>query len=152
MAKQFELEHFGPVAISHVGENLDAVFLAEHKIKVSSEKRLLKMGYERIKEKVKAIRQAYRKAVTEGRRSGRGKLVYDNWDKLKTLWGGSPAVTTLTNSISSFESYSQDSEGVAKKEAEPEETLPNDFNANTSSISSGTIATPEERKCQKFKE
>ena len=78
MAKQFELEHFGLVAISHVGENLDAVFLAEHKIKVSSEKRLLKMGYERIKEKVKAIRQAYRKAVTEGRRSGRGKLVYDN--------------------------------------------------------------------------
>ena len=152
MAKQFELEHFGPVAISHVAENLDAVFLAEHKIKVSSEKRLLKMGYERIKEKVKAIRQAYRKAVTEGRRSGRGKLVYDNWDKLKTLWGGSPAVTTLTNSISSFESYSQDSEGEAEKEAEPEETLPNDFNANTSSISSGTIATPEERKCQKFKE
>lgn len=110
------------------------------------------MGYERIKEKVKAIRQAYRKAVTEGRRSGGGKLVYDNWDKLKTLWGRSPAVTTLTNSISSFESYSQDFEGEAEKEAEPEETLPNDFNANTSSISSGTIATPEERKCQKFKE
>ena len=152
MAKQFELEHFGPVAISHVGDKLDGAFLAEHKIKVLSEKRLLKMGYERIKEKAKAIRQAYRKAVTEGRRSGRGKLVYDNWDKLKTLWGGSPAVTTLTNSISSFESYSQDSEGEAKKEAEPEETLPNDFNANTSSISSGTIATPEERKCQKFKE
>lgn len=64
------------------------------------------MGYERIKEKAKAIRQAYRKAVTEGRRSGSGKLVCDNWDKLKILWGGSRVVTTLTNSISLFESYS----------------------------------------------
>ena len=32
------------------------------------------MGYERIKEKVKGIRQDYRRAVTEGRRSNSGKL------------------------------------------------------------------------------
>ena len=50
----------------------------------------------------------------ERRRPGSGKLVCDNWDKLKTLWGESPAITTLTNSISSFESYSQDSEGEAE--------------------------------------
>ena len=56
------------------------------------------MEYERIKEKIKAVlRQGYRKAVTEGPRFGSGKLVCDNWDKLKTLWGGSSAVTTLTN-------------------------------------------------------
>ena len=30
MAKQFEQEHFGPVAISHVGADLDAASLAEH--------------------------------------------------------------------------------------------------------------------------
>ena len=65
MAKQFELEHFGPVAISHIRDNQDVASLAEHKIKVLSEKRLLKFGYERIKKKVKAIRQDYRKAVTE---------------------------------------------------------------------------------------
>ena len=28
MAKQFEVEHFGPVAISHVADNLDAASLA----------------------------------------------------------------------------------------------------------------------------
>ena len=44
MAKQFELEYFGPVAIYHVGENLDAVFLAEHKIKVSSVKKTIENG------------------------------------------------------------------------------------------------------------
>ena len=38
MVKQFELEHLEPVAISHVRDNLDAASLAEHKIKVSSEK------------------------------------------------------------------------------------------------------------------
>ena len=130
MAKQSELEHFGQVAISHVRDNLDAASLVEHKIKVSSEKRVLKMGYERIKEKVKAIQQDHRKPVTEGRRPGSGKLICDNWDKLKTLWGGSPAATTLTNSISSFESNSQDSEGEAEKETKPEETVPEDISAN----------------------
>ena len=107
------------------------------------------MGYERIKEKVKATQQYHGKAVTEGRRSSTGKLVCDNWEKLKTLWGGSPAVTTLTNSISSFESFLQDSEGEAQKRKQPEETVPDDINANTSSTSSDTITTPEEHKRQR---
>ena len=149
LAKQSELEHFGQVAISHVRDNLDAASLVEHKIKVSSEKRVLKMGYERIKEKVKAIQQDHRKPVTEGRRPGSGKLICDNWDKLKTLWGGSPAATTLTNSISSFESNSHDSEGEAEKETKPEETVPDDISANTSRTSRDTIATPEECKRQR---
>ena len=41
--------------------------------------------------KVKEVRQDYRKAVASGRRSGCGKLICENWDTLKTLWGGSPA-------------------------------------------------------------
>ena len=45
MAKQFQLEDFGPVATFHVRDNIDASPVAEHKIKVSSEKRRLKMGY-----------------------------------------------------------------------------------------------------------
>ena len=38
MAKQFELEHFGPVAISHVGDNLDTASVAEYKIKCHQKK------------------------------------------------------------------------------------------------------------------
>ena len=34
MAKQLELEHFGSVAISHIGDNQDTASLAEHKVKV----------------------------------------------------------------------------------------------------------------------
>ena len=48
-------------------------------------KNQIRIGYERVKQKVKDIRQEYRKAVTEGRRSGSGKLVADNWDLLKKI-------------------------------------------------------------------
>ena len=58
------------------------------KCQISTENKATKIGYERIKQKVKDVRQDYRKAVTEGRRSGSGKLVCENWDQLKTLWGG----------------------------------------------------------------
>ncbi len=57
----------------------------------------IKKGYDRIKAKVKAVRQEYRTAVTTGRRSGSGKLVADNWDTLKLIWGGSPAAVQIPN-------------------------------------------------------
>ena len=49
--------HFGSVAISHVGDDLDTASLPEHNIKVSSEKRLFKMRYETIKQKANNFRQ-----------------------------------------------------------------------------------------------
>ena len=49
--------YFGSVAISHVGDDLDTGSLPEHNIKVPSEKRLLKMRYETIKQKVNDFRQ-----------------------------------------------------------------------------------------------
>jgi len=33
--------------------------------------------------------------VTEGQRSGSGKVVCDNWEELKVIWGGSPATVTI---------------------------------------------------------
>ena len=52
-----------------------------------NDKKQIRTGYERVKQKVKDIRQEYRKAVTERRRSGSRKLVADNWDLLKKIWG-----------------------------------------------------------------
>ena len=54
---QSSLNQNGLLTISHAGDNQGAASIAEHKIKLSTERRLLKMEYERIKEKVKAIRQ-----------------------------------------------------------------------------------------------
>jgi len=65
------------------------------------ERKAISVGYTRIKAKVKEIRQNYRKAVTEGQRSGSGKVVCDNWEELKVIWGGSPATVTIKNSVTS---------------------------------------------------
>jgi hypothetical protein len=82
--------------------DLSTIELAREKNRLENEKKLIKTSYDRVKTKAKEIRQNYRKAVTEGRRSGSGKVVCDNWDKLKNIWEGSPATVSIQNSISSI--------------------------------------------------
>ena len=59
------------------------------------EKLAIKKGYDRVKEKIKNIRQDYRTAVNKGSRSGSGKIVKENFDLLNEIWGGSPATSTV---------------------------------------------------------
>ena len=105
MAGQYEVRHFGAVD--------------------EGDKKLTKMGYQRIKAKVKEVRQQYRKAVTEGRRSGSGRIVCDNWELLKSIWGGSPATTTISNAVCSFDDketiHFDEDEDVGEEEEEEEE-------------------------------
>ena len=56
----------------------------------------IKKGYARIKEKVKDIRQSFSNAVTTGRRSGSGKIVFEHYDRLVSLWGGSAGTEPLS--------------------------------------------------------
>lgn len=99
MAEKYDCENFGPVGLSTLTGNMD---VTEFKTHIMKEKKEIKSGYDRIKEKIKSIRQMYRKAVTEGRRSGSGKLVCDYWEVLKDLWGGSPCVVAINSSITSL--------------------------------------------------
>ena len=55
----------------------------------------IKIGYKRVKEKIKSIRQAYSKAVTTGRKSGSRNVVLEYFDDLATLWGGLPSTQPL---------------------------------------------------------
>ena len=71
---------------------------AFHK-KREEEKKSIRKGYERIKEKVKSVRQDCRSAVNKGTRSGSGKIVQSNFELLTDIWGGSPATTSLTFGI-----------------------------------------------------
>ena len=103
MAKKFEANDFGPIELAAAGEDLTKAELDNFKVQLAIQKKQIRTGYERVKEKSKALRQQYRKAVTEGRRSGSGRLVCDNWDTLKTLWGGSPAVMKVNNSLTSLD-------------------------------------------------
>ena len=87
----------------------------------TEEKKLAKVGYDRIKQKVKDIRQDYCKAITEGRRSGSGHLVCENWDTLKTLWGGSPATVAITNQITSIPETQLETDITSTHEDSPDE-------------------------------
>ena len=56
--------------------------------------------------KVRALRKKFRTAVNESTRSGSGRLIIDNWEKLSLVWGGCPAVTSVAGAISSAASGS----------------------------------------------
>ena len=49
--------------------------------------------------KLKSIRQKYRLAVDDGRRSGHGRVVLLYFELCEKLWGGSPASTTIPSGI-----------------------------------------------------
>ena len=102
MAEKKPSGEFGPIMVQEIDENNSAELIARKRISIASEKKAIKKGYERVKEKTKQIRQNYRKAVTVGRRSGSGRLVEENWDVLKNIWGGSPATTSIANAAGSI--------------------------------------------------
>ena len=55
------------------------------------------IGDERVKQKASDIQQEYRIAVTQGTISGSSRVVCENWEQLKNLWGRSAAAVCLTN-------------------------------------------------------
>ena len=99
MAMEFDIENFGPVDLSQEdGQNVDEVSTEEKKVfqvEVAVAKSLIKKGYNRIKEKIRAIRKAYNKAVTNDRRFGSGKVVQEYYEQLAEIWKGSPATEQL---------------------------------------------------------
>jgi hypothetical protein len=62
---------------------------------VKAEKSTIKKGYDRVKEKIKSLRQDYRNAVNTGERSGSGRMIRDNWEDLMEIWAGSPATKAI---------------------------------------------------------
>ena len=84
-------------------DNVTTKDIAKHKLIASEEKKLIKQGYLHIKEKIKNVRQDYRNAVVQGRRSGSGKFVHDYCFLLKELWGGSPAANCIQNAHTSLD-------------------------------------------------
>ena len=99
MAMEFDIENFGPVDLPQEdGQNVDELSKEEKKafqVEVAVAKSLIKKGYNRIKEKIRAIRKAYNKAVTNDRRFGSGKVVQEYYEQLAEIWKGSPATEQL---------------------------------------------------------
>ena len=65
MAKHYITGEIGPVAASGAEEDIETYM----KIKIADKKKAIKIGYERAKQRVKDVRQDYRKAVNESRLS-----------------------------------------------------------------------------------
>ena len=60
-------------------------------------------GKSRTQEKTKEIRQSFSKALVSGSRSGSGKLAFEHYEKLVSIWVGSANVEPLSFGISSGE-------------------------------------------------
>jgi hypothetical protein len=60
---------------------------------LKTEQKLISQGYNRILEKVKIVCQGFSKVVIAGTPSG--KLVYDHYDTVRNIWGGSPNTVVL---------------------------------------------------------
>ena len=82
-----------------------------------------------MQEKIKEIRQNFSNAITTGTRSGSGKLVLENYDKLVQIWGGSPPLPCgissdqLNNEESNSTSIGIDSELQLLDESAGENSL-----------------------------
>ena len=59
-----------------------------HIKKAKLQREQIKKGYGRVQEKIKEIRQNFSSAVVNGRRSGSGKIVFEHYDKLVKIYGG----------------------------------------------------------------
>ena len=73
------------------------------KKEIKIQKELIVKGKSRIQEKTKEIRQSFSKAVVSGSRSGSGKLVFEHYEKLVSIWGGFANIEPLSFGISSGE-------------------------------------------------
>ena len=89
---------FGPEEVTEPDKNMKDMDKKEYEIyrrKADEEKKAVRKRYERIKEKIKSVRQDCRTAVNKGTRSGSGRIVKENFELLTEIWGGSPATGSL---------------------------------------------------------
>ena len=97
MAQLYPETDFGPDKI--VAIKKESMSYEEYESTIDNLKNLKKEGYNRIKYKIKEFRSGHKAAIDRGIWSGSGRVIYENFDILQRIWGGSPAVTLLTNGI-----------------------------------------------------
>ena len=92
--------YFGPVEKTVTEKRVKEMSKEEYKAYKAvhdKEAEMIRKGYNRIKGKVKDIRQDYSKAVV----SGSGRIVIEHYDDLATIWGGSLSTESLAFGVDS---------------------------------------------------
>ena len=67
----------------------------------------IKKGYGRVQEKIKEIRQNFNSAVINGRRSGSGKIVFEHYDRLVKIYGGTASSEPILAGVDKIHSTLQ---------------------------------------------
>ena len=109
-----EKDLFGPVETPCLPENINSLpkdKQAKYKKEFKNSTSLITRGKNRIIEKTKDIRQKFSKAVVNGSRSGSGKIVFEYYDMLKTIWGGSANTKPLPFGFSNLAESDDSDEG-----------------------------------------
>ena len=104
-----DISLFGPINAPSLPEDFNDLSEKERVIKnieFKKQSKLWSRGKSRVMEKIKEIRQKFSKAVISGSRSGSGKLVFEHYDLLVSIWGGSANVEPLSFGINGGESLS----------------------------------------------
>ena len=151
MAAKYGTEgYFGPPVKTGPEKNVKDMSKEEYKAyKKNHDKEIemIRTGYNRIKEKVKNVRQDFSKAVVSGTRSGSGKIVLAYYNDLKTIWGGSPSTEALTFGVESqsFHSQSEDNETDTPSTSDGSLILSSECQASTDSLQSLALSNGSRR-------
>ena len=92
--------------------------ILECKRKCEIEEKQIKEGYNRVKIKITELRRGYQNAVDTGSRSGSGKLVSENFELQREIWGESPAVNSLPSAITPQDNQRETESAASDIEAE----------------------------------
>ena len=104
--EKYEETDFGPTAVNEPTQSMEEMSkeeFKEHKKNADDQQKAIKLGYDRIKAKVKKLRSNFQKAVAESTRSGSGRIIKDNCDALVRIWGGAPGAQPLEFGKNSIE-------------------------------------------------
>ena len=105
MAGIYEEDNFGPVEHAAATTDVNEMSKEDYKAfkqKIDKNQKSIKLGYERIKSKVKKLRASFQKAVLESTRSGSGRIIKKHWESLIQIWGGAPGTIPLEYDESSL--------------------------------------------------
>ena len=75
---------------------------------------------ERVSAKLKKMRTDYKKAVDSGRKSGGGRVVFTFYNLCESLWGGSPAVESVSTGLDSAD-VQDEAESITEELSERDE-------------------------------
>lgn len=107
----------------------------------------IKKGYGRIQEKVKEIRQNFSSAMVNGRRSGSGKVVFQHYDRLVKIYGGTASSEPINTGVDTDTFNCLNESGESEFIVE-NEILGDDLSVDLSDCATASTSDTNKRKAE----